>query len=304
VVKTPSPQISHAHGYDPGLVERLLFNVAKKWIAGFSRQDALTEARTANRKGMSAIINFLGEDLSESEQIEATVKEYSAVLELLHARSVDGSITVKPTQVGLEIGYEHCLKNLRRLIYKAKAHGIWVWIDMESLDFTDSTIQIYLDLLEDYAQIGLALQSCLKRSASDLLHLMEKQAIVRLVKGAYHESEQHAFHFDREIRANFVKLMELLFANSDSRFAIATHDSKLISDAIRLAKTGGSLNSKRFEFQLLMGIRDELKLELVADGYCVSQYIPYGTLWLPYSLRRLRERKMNLLLLARSLLQS
>jgi proline dehydrogenase len=174
---------------------------------------------------------------------------------------------------------------------------------MESLNFTDSIRQIYLDLIEDYTQIGLAIQSCLKRSASDLLHLLEKHAIVRLVKGAYHESEQHPFHFERELRANYLKLREVLFANSDSKFAIATHDAKLIRDAIRLAKTGGSLNNKRFGFQFLIGIRDELKLELVTNGYSVSQYIPYETLWLPYSLRRLRERKLNLLLLARSLIQ-
>jgi proline dehydrogenase len=108
------------------------------------------------------------------------------------------------------------------------------------------------------------------------LHFLEKYANVRLVKVGYHESEQHAFHFEREVRANYLKLMEVLFANRDSKFAIATHDSKLIRDAIRLAKTGGSLNNKRFEFQFLIGIRDGLKIVLMANGYSVSQYIPYG----------------------------
>jgi proline dehydrogenase len=144
--------------------------------------------------------------------------------------------------------------------------------------------------------IGIAVQSYLRRSASDLLHIIECGGKIRLVKGAYHESEEHSFTANEEVNANYLKLMKMLF-ESKNYFAIATHNSSLIEEAISMGK------NTKFEFQMLKGIRDELKLELVTKGFAVAEYIPYGNQWLPYSVRRIMERKRNLLLLARSLIQ-
>jgi proline dehydrogenase len=190
-----------------------------------------------------------------------------------------------------------CLQNFSRLAAKARELGQFIWLDMESVKSTEDTIAIYLDLYKQYDMIGVAIQSYLRRSASDLLHIIECGGKVRLVKGAYHEAEDHIFVTEKEVNANFSKLMKMLF-ESNNYFAIATHNSDLIGEVISMSK-----NNTKFEFQMLKGIRDELKLELVTKGFVVSEYIPYGSQWLPYSVRRIMERKRNLLLLARSLIQ-
>jgi proline dehydrogenase len=182
-----------------------------------------------------------------------------------------------------------------------------MWMDIESFQFVEDTIAIYLELLKDYKNVGVAIQSYLKRSRSDLLHLLEQGAVVRLVKGAYREDKSIAFQSMEKINSNFSKLMEMLFEygnmNSSNIFAIATHDPKLINEAIKLSKKNGT-DTRKFEFQFLMGIQNKMKEDLVKRGYRVSEYIPYGNQWLPYSMRRIRERKRNILLLARSLIQS
>lgn len=287
---------THSHNYDAGLMERLLFRVAKKWVAGYSIDEAISAARDANGRGMSAILNFLGEDTTDADAVGHTVSEYLSLMDLMHSRKVQGCVSVKPTQLGLAIDYEMCLQNFRRLVAKAREVGQFLWLDMESVKFAENTIAIYLELLGQHDRTGIAIQAYLRRSASDLLHILEHGGKVRLVKGAYHEQAEHAFTTSEEVDANYAKLMKMLF-EGDSYFAIATHDSSLIEQAIRMGE------NKKFEFQMLMGIRDELKGELVSKKFAVAEYIPYGSQWLPYSVRRIRERKRNLLLLARSLIQ-
>jgi proline dehydrogenase len=287
---------THSHNYDSGLMERLLFRVAKKWVAGYGAGEAVAAALGANSWGMSAILNFLGEDTADASAAEQTVNEYLSLMDLLHARKVQGCVSVKPTQLGLAIDYELCLQNFRRLAARAKELDQFLWLDMESVKFAEDTIAIYLKLLEQHDRTGVAIQAYLRRSASDLLHIIEHGGNVRLVKGAYHEQQEHAFSTRDEVDTNYAKLMKMLF-ESKSYFAIATHDSNLIEEAIRMS------GDSKFEFQMLLGIRDELKGELVGKKFAVSEYIPYGSQWLPYSVRRIRERKRNLLLLARSLIQ-
>ncbi len=287
---------AHSHSYDSGLMERLLFRVAKRWVAGYDTKEAITAALDSNSRGMSAILNFLGEETVDADAVEKTVAEYLSLMDLIHKRNVRSCISAKPTQLGLAISYDLCLKNFKRLASKAKELGQFVWIDMESIRFTEDTVALYLELFEQYDATGVAIQSYLRRSASDLLHLIENGGKVRLVKGAYHEPEEHAFTAKEEVDANYLKLMKMLF-ESKNFFAIATHDSSMVEEAIRLNK------NSTFEFQLLMGIRNELKVDLVKKGLAVAEYIPYGSQWLPYSVRRIRERKRNLLLLARSLIQ-
>lgn len=305
-------QLGHSHTHNYLLMERLLTRLVKKWAAGLDMEDALIAAKSCNMKGQKAILNYLGEDNTEEERINRTTKEYSDLLERLHAERIDGCISVKPSQLGLCISYELCLKNLKAIINRAMEFRVFVWIDMESSRYTDYTLMLYLELFAHYPETGVVLQSTLRRSASDLLHLMEVDAKVRLVKGVYHENEEIAFVHHHEINANYIKLLEMLFSrncmnnnrvDNALKFAVATHDSKLIEYAIKLSKTA-KIGIKNFEFEFLKGIRDELKRDLVEEGFRVAEYIPYGDEWLPYSVRRLSERKRNLFLLARSLVQS
>jgi proline dehydrogenase len=305
-------QVAHSHTYNYLLMERLLMRLVKKWAAGQDMQHAINAAKSCNMKGQKAILNYLGEDHTEEERIDRTTKEYADLLERLHADQIDGCISIKPSQIGLSISYELCRNNLKAIINRAIKFGVFVWIDMESSKHTDNTLMLYLELLTHYPEIGVVLQSALRRTASDLLHLMEVGAKVRLVKGAYHENEQIAFVRHDEINANYIKLLDTLFsrnymnnnrADNSLKFAVATHDSKLIEHTIKLSKTA-KIGIKNFEFEFLKGIRDELKGDLVEEGFRVAEYIPYGDEWLPYSVRRIRERKRNLLLLARSLVQS
>jgi proline dehydrogenase len=289
------------------LLEKFLFKIARNWISGNTYEDALSSARISNGKGMSAILNFLGEDTTDERVIQQTVNEYIMLLDLLESNSIDGCISVKPTQVGLRIGVDSCLINLRQIAKKAKNLDRFMWLDIESYPFVEDTIAIYLKLLRDYKEIGVALQSYLKRSSSDLLHLLEQDANIRLVKGAYTENDEIAFRSMDKINSNFLELMKMIFNSSDGKrnalFAIATHDPRLVNEAIELSKKSRT-DKRKFEFQLLKGISDEMKTSLVKQGFRVCEYLPYGNQWLPYSVRRIKERKRNILLLARSLIPS
>ena len=298
-------KVSHSHNYDPVLLERLLFKVSKRWIAGYSNNDAMIEAKKSNHNGMSAILNYLGEGYAEKSQIDRSVTEYITLLDLLKSNDVRGSISVKPTQIGLSVGYDKCLENFRKISEKAKQSGHFMWIDIESSNFVEDTLSIYLEILRKNRDTGVAIQSYLKRSHSDLLHLMEHSANLRIVKGAYSEEKDKAYQSINEINQNFSTLMKLVLEESvyDGIVAIATHDSKLIQEALVLSWKG-SERMKNLQFQLLKGIRDELKLQLVTNGYLVLEYIPYGEKWLQYSIRRIKERKRNVFLLARSLIES
>jgi proline dehydrogenase len=298
-------KVSHSHNYDPVLLERLLFKVSKRWIAGYSNNDAMIEAKKSNHNGMSAILNYLGEGYVEKSQIDRSVTEYITLLDLLKSNDIRGSVSVKPTQIGLSVGYDKCLENFRKISEKAIQSGHFMWIDIESSIFVEDTLSIYLEILRKNRDTGVAIQSYLKRSHSDLLHLMEHSANLRIVKGAYSEEKDKAYQSNNEINQNFSALMKLVLEESayGGIVAIATHDSKLIQEALVLSWKG-SERMKNLQFQLLKGIRDELKLQLVTNGYLVLEYIPYGEKWLQYSIRRIKERKRNVFLLARSLIES
>ncbi|AIF85566.1 proline dehydrogenase [Candidatus Nitrososphaera evergladensis SR1] len=293
---TAATQALHSHSYDSSLLERLLFRVAKRWVAGYSADEAINAALDANRRGMSAILNFLGEDVVDKAQVGLAVREYLSLMDLTKAKGVRGCVSAKPTQLGLAVDYDMCLQNFIALAKKAEELGQFLWIDMESAKFTEDTITIYLEVLKEYPMTGVAIQAYLRRSGADILHIIEHGGKVRLVKGAYHEPEEHAFTTEEEVDGNYSHLLKML-ADGGNFFAVATHDGRLVDEA-------ANLQANNCEFQMLMGIRDELKSQLVSRGLPVSEYIPYGSQWLPYSVRRIRERKRNLLLLARSLVQS
>ncbi|MDE1843742.1 MAG: proline dehydrogenase family protein [Thaumarchaeota archaeon] len=280
-------------------MEKVLFKIAKQWIAGDTMEEALKSARQANANGMNAILNKLGEHVTSKAQVSQTVSDYLTLVSNLRKSKITGGLSIKPTQVGLAISTKECLANLDNIIEKALQFQSFVWIDMESSEYTDDTFKIYLNLFEKYERLGIVIQANLKRTLNDLDMLLKNGAKIRLVKGAYHENSKNAYRTRHDVDENYKKLMTVLFERANE-FAIATHDSKLIDLAMDLSKK----HEKKFEFQLLKGIRDELKPILVKSGFEVSEYIPYGTNWLPYSIRRLKERKRNILLLGSSFIHS
>jgi len=285
--------------HESTLIEKILFKIAKQWIAGDTMEDALKSARQANRNGMGAILNKLGEHVTSKQKVNQTVLDYLTLVSNLRRSKITGGLSIKPTQAGLAISAKECLGNLDTIIEKALQFQSFVWIDMESSEFTDDTFRIYLSLFEKYERLGVVIQANLKRTQSDLDMLLKNGAKIRLVKGAYHENSKNAYKTRHEVDENYRKLMSVLFERGNE-FAIATHDSKLIDRATDLSKK----HERKFEFQMLKGIRDELKPILIKSGFTVSEYIPYGTNWLPYSIRRLKERKRNILLLGSSFIHS
>ena len=280
-------------------MEKILFGIAKQWIAGDTIDDALKSSKLSYKNGRHAIVNKLGEYHKSKTQINKTVKEYQKIVSSFRKWKVRGAISVKPTQIGLSISKKECIRNFQILIKKAASSHIFLWIDMESSDHTDETIEIYYHLFARYERLGIAIQANLKRTKNDLIDLLEHGAKIRLVKGAYKENSRIAFQSKEKVDGNYVRLMKILFKNGNE-FGIATHDSKMIDLAISLSKK----YKRKFEFQMLKGIRDELKPILIKKHFVVSDYIPYGTNWLPYSIRRVKERKRNILLLGSSFFQA
>ncbi len=281
------------------LMEKVLFKVAKQWIAGNTIDDALMSAKNAYQKRRHTIINKLGEYHTSKKQIKQTVDDYQKIIDSFRRWKIRGAISVKPTQVGLSLSQRECVRNFDTIVDAARSAHVFVWIDMESSEHTDTTLDIYRTLFSGYERVGIALQANLKRTQNDLCDLLETGAKIRLVKGAYRERANISFKSNTDVDNNYIKLMRILFRRGNE-FAIASHDDTMIREAKHLSKK----YPKKFEFQMLKGIRDELKPTLIQEGYVISDYIPYGVNWLAYSIRRIKERKRNILLLGSSLLQS
>jgi len=280
----------------PGLWERLLYRVAKRWIAGYQLEDAVKAAHDANGRKLQVILNRLGEHTPDRGRIEEYTQEYLRLLDVINEQEVDGTISVKPSQLGLAVDPILFRSNLERILERAEQTKRFVWLDMENSPYTEATLRVYTELLADNPSLGVCLQANLKRTQKDLQNLLATGGKVRLVKGAYPEDSSIAYKKRGSIDSNYKQLMEMLF-KAGNDFAIATHDTRLIEEAERLSKE----NNKHFEFAMLKGIRDDLKEKLIGQGYRVSEYIPYGPEWYNYSKRRIRERKRNILLLLRSI---
>jgi len=280
----------------PGLAERLFWPVAKRWIAGREMDDALRIAREANERKIDAIINRLGEHTPDPKLIQEYTEEYLKLLERMQAEAIRGCISVKPSQLGLATSPEVYRENLSRILETAEKARRFVWIDMENSPYTEATLQVYQELLGSHNEVGICLQANLKRTENDLKGLLNLGAKIRLTKGAYPENKKIAYRKKSAIDENYVALMTTLFGQGN-RFAIATHDEKLVLKAEALGKE----HETDFEFQMLRGIRDDLKEKLAGEGYKVNSYIPYGPEWFNYSKRRLRERKRTIFLLMRSI---
>ena len=281
------------------LMEKFLFKIAKKWIAGDTIDDALMSAKTAYQMKRHAIINKLGEYHTTKKQVQESIDDYQKIANSFRRWKIRGAISVKPTQIGLSISQKQCYKSLEEILQKLSAAHVFVWLDMESSEHTDETIELYSSFFSKYERLGIALQANLKRTEDDLNHLIGIGAKIRLVKGAYREKSSISFRAREDVDKNYIKLMTILFKKGNE-FAIASHDNAMIKKAEVLSKK----YPRKFEFEFLKGIREEIKPDLIRKGFVVSDYIPYGTNWLAYSIRRIKERKRNILLLGSSLLQS
>ncbi|MFQ6013073.1 MAG: proline dehydrogenase family protein [Thermoplasmata archaeon] len=272
----------------------LLLPLARQWVAGNTFAEGLRRAREANKRGLGAILNFLGEHYTRREDVEATLREYRAILRGVEADGLDASISIKPTQFGLGIDEAYCRHNLEEIRELCRAQGIFLWFDMEDTPYTSSTLRIYGETREAYPEAGVALQANLHRTEADLRALMP-HGIVRLVKGAYREDPRISYRSKGDIDANYRTLMRVLFEEG-RRFALATHDDRLIGEGLALQ----ARYQRSVEFQTLMGVRDPLKQDLRARGLRTLEYIPYGPRWFAYFTRRLRERPRNVILMMRS----
>ncbi len=279
-----------------GLKNGLLLRVARRWIAGVDLDSAIKDAKRANKRGMGVVLNYLGEEVTEASVAEGHLHEYLSLQDAVRANGVSGSVSVKLTQFALGSDDAGAARRLESVANNAEKLNQPLWIDMEGSKFTDKTLTLYSEGLARHRTMGVALQAYLRRSEKDLQNLLERGGHVRLVKGAYREPREIVYPTRREVNESYSSLMRQLFDQGD-HFAIATHNSRLVEEAKKLAES----KHVDFEFEMLKGIRNELKEELVKSGYKVSEYLPYGREWYPYSQRRLSEHPSNVILLIRSL---
>ncbi len=278
-------------------MEGLLLKLAKRWISGVDLDSAVKDAKVANQRGFNAVVNFLGEEITDTSMADSHLQEYLRLQQAISQNGIGGYVSVKLTQFGLGGDEAGARGRLRQVVHEASRLGQLLWVDMESSRYLEKTLEIYSDFLEENSNVGIALQSYTRRSESDLDNLLKIGGRVRLVKGAYREPPDVVFPSRAEASRNFSKLARMLFERGDN-FAIATHDPRLVDEAKKLAEPSHA----NFEFQMLKGIQDDLKDELAKSGYRVGEYLPYGDQWYSYSKRRITEHPSNILLLARSFL--
>ena len=273
----------------------LLTRFASQWVAGETLDDALRVAKDANRRGIDALVNHLGEHYHEKGPVEATTREYLRLLSAMRAQGIRGHVSLKPTQFGVLLERSYALAQMLPVLDATKADGRVLWLDMEGSNTTDDTIGIGEDLRTRYERVGVCVQANLRRTADDLSRLLERDIRVRLVKGAYKESPDIAFLTRAEIDRAYLAHLETLFERGHD-FQVASHDGRMIGRALELTQE----HPTPFEFAMLQGVRDPLKDELAKQGHRVAEYIPYGPNWLPYFTRRLRERPRNIVTMVRS----
>jgi len=282
---------------------RLARKLASRFVAGETVDEALATLRDLNGSNLTASLDLLGESVLHAEEASRACQTYLEVLDRIHAAKANANVSVKLTQMGLDIDEQLCIANMRAIIGKAKQFDSFVRIDMEQSSYTAKTIALFKDVFypEFGNAVGVVLQSYLRRTAADVETMIRLGARVRLCKGAYKEPEDVAFPDKRDVDANFIDCMEQLMERGNYP-GIATHDLKIIEHAKAFAKRK-KLPVERFEFQMLYGVRRDLQYELRRDGYNLRVYVPFGTHWYPYLMRRLAERPANIAFITSNLLK-
>ncbi len=275
-----------------GLIEKA---VAGRWIAGAGISDAVALGRRINTGGASAIFNYLGEDLKSPQEVDDAVETYLKLIDAIGRNGMDASISLKPTELGIDIGRKVAEGNYSRIVRAARRGNVFVWMDMESHRYVDPTIALYRRQLKG-GGVGICIQSYLRRSGDDLARLVRDGAVIRLVKGAYTESRRIAFGSRTQTTANYYELMKYLFKHS-KRFMIATHDQGIIDEAQLLNRS----YRRDVTYAMLNGIRNRYAMQLARISK-VALYVPFGRRWFAYSYRRLKEEG-HLMLILRSILE-
>lgn len=278
---------------------RLLTFLARRFIAGETAENAVAAVRQLNAMGMKATLDILGENVTNQEKAIRTADLYIELLQTIARTKIDSNISIKLTQMGLDISDDFCHDNVSRILEKASHLDNFVRIDMEGSDYTERTLKLVYRWHEKFSNIGTVIQSYLYRSEKDVAELNKRQIKVRLCKGAYKEPKNVAFQSKNDVNDNFVRLARTLLKEGNYP-AIGSHDGAMIKASIEAANEFG-LNKSNFEFQMLYGINRSAQRELVKQGYKMRVYTPFGTHWLPYYLRRLRERKENIIFIAQHL---
>ncbi len=277
--------------------------MASRFVAGETIATAMDAVAELNKRGITASLDLLGESVSNEAEARAAGAQYVDLLDAIAARKVDANVSVKMTAMGQDISDELCEEIMRSILDRAKQHGSFVRLDMEGSAYTQRTIDFFEQrLYPRYPDnVGIVLQSALRRTPADIARAIELQCRVRLCKGAYLEPPIIAFPDKKDVDAAYVQGMKALMERG--RYpGLATHDPAIINEARRFAKEKG-IASDRFEFQMLYGVRRDLQEELARDGYRLRVYVPFGTQWYPYLMRRLAERPANLAFITGNILR-
>ncbi|HEY6189810.1 MAG TPA: proline dehydrogenase family protein [Pyrinomonadaceae bacterium] len=265
-----------------------------RFVAGEDIEEAVAAIREINAKGCTASFDHLNESVANASETEAEVREYLNILARIDETGIRSNVSIKLTQFGLEIDPEMTYRNARAVVAEAARRGNFVRVDMEGSNVTQLTIDIFKRLRAEFGlnDVGIVLQSYLRRTYDDAVELLKIPARIRICKGAYNEGPDVAFPDKRDVDDNYVRVMKLLL-KSGTYHGIATHDPNMINETIRFMRSEG-ISKDAFEFQMLYGVRRDLQERLARDGYNMRVYVPYGKHWYPYFMRRLAERPANI----------
>jgi proline dehydrogenase len=282
---------------------KLATQFAKRFVAGDTLPEALEAVRVLNARGISASLDLLGESVTNEREARQARDEYLTTLDRIRAAKLDANVSVKLTAMGLDIDQELCVAVMQDILIRAQQYDTFVRIDMEASAYTEVTLKLFEERLHPQykANVGVVLQSYLYRTFADVEHMNALRARVRICKGAYKEPPSVAYPEKKDVDGNYVKCMRELMLKGNYP-GIATHDPAMINEAKRFATEQG-IAKDRFEFQLLYGVRRDLQDALVKQGYRVRVYVPFGTQWYPYLMRRLAERPANVAFITGSVIR-
>ena len=274
-----------------------------RFVAGEDIEEAIAAIREINAKNCSASFDHLNESVASGAETEAEVREYLQILSRIDDTGINSNVSIKLTQFGLEIDPELAYRNARRVVEDAARRGNFVRVDMEASHVTQVTIDIFKRLRSEFGlnDVGIVLQSYLRRTHDDVVEMLKVPARIRICKGAYKEPPEVAFPDKKEVDENYVRVMKTLLS-SGVYHGIATHDPKMIEATIEHAQREG-IGKDAFEFQMLYGVRRDLQVQLAKDGYNMRVYVPYGKHWYPYFMRRLAERPANVWFVLKNLIK-
>ena len=267
--------------------ENIVWIFSKKYIAGKTLQNAVDTVRNLNSKGILATLDVLGESITTKEEALEAKRKAMEVFDTIVKNKLNANLSIKPTQMGLAIDKEFAFEQILELVKRAAEIDNFVRIDMEDSPYTDLTIEVYKRIYEQYSNVGVVLQAYLKRTYNDAIVLNKLGTNYRLCKGIYIEPATIAYKDKQAIRDNFVKSLELILKNGNY-VGIATHDKYLIDKAYEMIKEM-NIPKDKFEFQMLLGVREDLRDKINKDGYKIRIYVPFGEDWYRYSIRRLQE---------------